>query len=80
MEFHNLLKINAGVSEALHEELYGRIVEDELRKNYSQRDVEAIINNYLAEPDNEEYIAEFNKLQECRKAAKATAKAILDDQ
>ena len=75
---NSLLKANAQLDQILYDSLYGRLVEIEIRKTQSQRDVEAILNNYLAEPENEKYVNDFKKLQEHRKLAKETAKAILD--
>lgn len=49
---------------------YSIAVDREIRKKYAQHQVEAIINNYLAEPNNEEYINEFLELQEYRKKCK----------
>ena len=49
-------------------------------KTYSQSDVEAIVNNYLDDSDNEEYQVEFKALQDYRKECKAKAKEILKAQ
>ena len=48
-----------------------------VREKYSQNAVEAIINNYLADPNNTEYVAEFTALQNFRKECKAKAKGDL---
>ena len=45
-----------------------------LRKKYSQSAVEAILNNYLDDPDNAEHRAEFEALQAYRKECKQQAK------
>ena len=41
---------------------YGEAVDREFRKKYLQRDVEAIINNFLAEPSDAEYVREFDEM------------------
>ena len=53
---------------------YGEAVDREFRKKYLQRDVEAIINNYLADPTNAEYIREFDEMQAYREQCKAYVK------
>jgi hypothetical protein len=61
-------------TEEQKEQQYNRLVNDLIRKKYSQAQVEAILNNYLTEPTNTKYIIEFNALQEFRKVCKANAK------
>lgn len=56
------------------EQLYGHMVTNKIRKLYSQNQIEAILNNYIAEPTNEKYAAEFKALQEYRKKCKAEVK------
>ena len=53
---------------------YGEAVDREFRKKYLQRDVEAIINNYLADPNNAEYVREFQEMQTYREQCKAYVK------
>ena len=53
---------------------YGEAVDREFRKKYLQRDVEAIINNYLSDPNNAEYVREFNEMQAYREQCKAYVK------
>lgn len=53
---------------------YGEAVDREFRKRYLQRDVEAIINNYLSDPNNAEYVREFNEMQAYREECKAYVK------
>ena len=53
---------------------YGEAVDREFRKKYLQRDVEAIINNYLSDPNNAEYVREFNEMQAYREECKAYVK------
>lgn len=54
---------------------YAQHVHMLLRKKYSQSAVEAIINNYLSNQDDEQYHSEFLALQEYRAECKAKAKA-----
>ena len=56
------------------EVLYERRVRQLIRLRYDQDSVEAILNNYLSEPDNEEYAREFKELQEYRALCKEQAK------
>ena len=56
------------------EVLYGHRVTAEIRKKYSRDQIEAIVNNYLDDPTNETYAAEFKALQEYRKHCKAVVK------
>ena len=53
---------------------YEDAVHREIRKRYPQQDVEAILNNYLAFPDNSECLAEFRQLQQYRVECKAFVK------
>lgn len=48
-----------------------------IRERYSVSQVEAIVNNYLSDMSNEEYLKEFNDMQEWRKQAKSIAKKIV---
>lgn len=48
-----------------------------IRERYSVSQVEAIVNNYLLDMSNEEYLKEFNDMQEWRKQAKSIAKKII---
>lgn len=54
---------------------YPELVSQFVRQNYSQNKVEAIINNYIAEP--QEHAIEFQELQEYRKKCKNYAKELL---
>ena len=56
------------------DEKYARLVDAYVREKYSQSAVEAIINNYLSDPENEKYKAEFAALQLYREECKAKAK------
>jgi hypothetical protein len=59
------------------QEHYGELVERLVRQRFSQSQVEAIINNYLDDSENEQYKNEFLELQSYRKECKAEAKRIL---
>lgn len=48
-----------------------------IRERYSVSQVEAIVNNYLLDNTNKEYLKEFNDMQEWRKQAKSIAKEII---
>lgn len=75
MRFLNLLKKNKEAEPATYEAVYGSLVEKALTaRGYSPSKIQAIVNNYLAEPDNEKYIKEFIDLQEARKQCKAEVK------
>lgn len=56
----------------------GEIVNNIIRERYSASQVEAIVNNYLSDTTNEEYLKEFNDMQEWRKQAKSIAKKVND--
>lgn len=56
---------------------YSVVVEKLIRDKYSVSQVEAIVNNYLSDTSNEEYLKEFNDMQEWRKKAKSIAKKIV---
>lgn len=56
---------------------YSVIIEKLIRDKYSVSQVEAIVNNYLSDTSNEEYLKEFNDMQEWRKEAKSIAKKII---
>lgn len=56
----------------------GEIVNNIIRERYSASQVEAIVNNYLSDTTNEEYLKEFNDMQEWRKEAKSIAKKVND--
>lgn len=54
------------------------IIDTIIRERYSASQVEAIVNNYLSDTTNEEYVKEFNDMQEWRKQAKSIAKKVND--
>lgn len=74
MNFIKLLLKNKEKEPKTYEAVYGSLVEQNIRRKYSQRDVEAILNNYLAEPDNITYQQEFKDLQTYRKQCKDEVK------
>lgn len=53
---------------------YDEAVSAEIRKKYSQDAVEAILNNFLADPTNELFKTEFFALQDYRAECKAFVK------
>lgn len=53
---------------------YGGLVDAIIGVKYPLKNCLAIINNYLAEPENEEYKSEFSDMQEWRKFAKSESK------
>lgn len=57
---------------------YGGIIDALVTYKYTNDKMQSIINNYLLEPDNAEYIQEFNDMQAWRKEAKEIAKQALD--
>ena len=56
---------------------YGGIIDALVTYKYPNDKMQAVINNYLLEPDNEEYIIAFNEMQAWRKKAKEIAKEAL---
>lgn len=57
---------------------YDDAVNREIRKRYPQQDVEAILNNYLAFPENPEHVEEFRQLQQYRVECKAFVKQMIE--
>lgn len=75
MDFSKLYQANREEHPEAYEKAYGAIVVRKLgEKGYDSDKIQSVMNNYLDEPDNEEYIAEFKKLQEVRKVCKIEAK------
>ena len=76
--FKDLIKANQEEAPEIVKAVYGKMVEDLLEEEgYLSRDIQAILNNYLDEPENTEYVQEFKALQKCRKQCKAKAREIL---
>lgn len=79
-----IAKKNREVSPESWDKLYGSLVTKHIRegytlygvafKGYTKDEIEAIVNNYLDDPANEKYAAEFRALQNCRKMAKKLAR------
>jgi hypothetical protein len=76
-KYLKLAQKNKAAKPESFETLYGHQVTREIRKEYSQDRIEAIVNNYLDDPSNPAHAAEFKALQEYRRACKAKVKAEL---
>lgn len=75
MDYRDLYQANREAHPEAYDAAYGAIVERKLReKGYSSSKIQAIVNNYLDDPTNEKYLAEFKKLQEVRKVCKSEAR------
>jgi hypothetical protein len=74
MIFLKLAQKNKEVDPQSWERLYETEIVRRIRKRYNQNQVEAIVNNYLAEPTNEKYAAEFKAFQEYRTQCKTEVK------
>lgn len=57
----------------LKEKRYGKLISRLVRQRYSQDDVEAIVNNYLSDPQDGTYQLEFRELQAYREQCKIKA-------
>lgn len=58
---------------------YDGIVSELITRKYPSDKMQAIINNYLADPSDEGILQEFNDMQAWRKEAKIIAKEILEE-
>lgn len=56
---------------------YSGVVDALVSHKYPIDKMQAVINNYLLEPENQEYITAFNEMQAWRKEAKEIAKEAL---
>lgn len=56
---------------------YSGIVDALVQYKYPIDKMQAVINNYLLEPENEEFVTAFNEMQAWRKEAKEIAKEAL---
>ena len=56
---------------------YNYLVDKLVRARYSVDHIEAIINNYLLDMSDENYLKEFNDMQEWRKEAKNIANKLI---
>lgn len=70
--------IDTALTQEDKEKTYPELVSKFVRQRYYERDVEAILNNYLDDPSSEKYNNDFRKLQEYRKACKLYAKQLLE--
>lgn len=77
MKHLGLAQKNREINPESWEQLYGVIVSKKFREKYSNDKCEAVVNNYLDDPTNEKYCAEFREMQEYRKQCKDFAKAEL---
>jgi hypothetical protein len=78
MDFIELAKKNKEEAPKAFSAAYGKMVEDEIHTGFSPSEIEARTQNYLDDPTNERYIAEFKDLQAWRKLCKAKYKALLE--
>lgn len=74
MKHLKLAQKNREVNPESWDELYGLIVSRKFREKYSNDKCEAIVNNYLDDPTNKEYLAEFKEMQDYRKQCKSLAR------
>lgn len=56
---------------------YSGVVDALIQYKYPIDKMQAVINNYLLEPENQEHIIAFNEMQSWRKEAKEIAKEVL---
>jgi hypothetical protein len=56
---------------------YSGVVDALVSHKYPIDKMQAVINNYLLEPENEEFVTAFNEMQSWRKEAKEIAKEAL---
>ena len=56
---------------------YGGIIDALVTYKYPNDKMQAVINNYLLEPENEEFVTAFNEMQDWRREAKEIAKEAL---
>lgn len=66
------------ITDKFYNATYDNLVEKIIYFKYSTSNIEAVINNYLSDMSNEEYVREFNELQDWRKKAKGVAKKVND--
>lgn len=56
---------------------YSGVVDALIQYKFPNDKMQAVINNYLLEPENEEFVTAFNEMQAWRKEAKEIAKEAL---
>ena len=75
MDLIELVNLNKQELSNSLDNVYGELVEKMLeREGYSVSKIQAIMNNYLDEPDNTAYQEEFKTLQKARKECKRVVK------
>lgn len=57
--------------------LYATLLKQAIRSRFDADQIEAIQNNYMEDPENPKYLAEFNELKEHRKNCKKEIRALL---
>lgn len=57
---------------------YGGIIDALVTYKFPNDKMQAVINNYLLEPENKEFVTAFNEMQAWRKEAKEIAKEALE--
>lgn len=75
MDLTTLIRKNCEKHPEIVEKVYGELVSKKFRRKYSQDKAEAVINNYLSDPTNETYLAEFTEMQAYRGVCKTEARA-----
>lgn len=75
-ELKDIVEFVKGTARA--EQVYGRVVNDLLRQQYTASEVEAIVNNYLDDMNNVKHLNEFRELQAYRNRCKIKAKELLN--
>ena len=66
------------VSMNLTEVSRNRLIAAVIRSKYSVDDMEAVVNNFVSDPDSEKASKEFEAMNEWRKLAKRVAAAAMD--
>lgn len=72
-------QIKLAIMNGKEEQVYEQLVTTMIRSKYTQNVVEAIINNYLSDMDNEKYKKEFDDMQLFRKECKNNIKALINE-
>lgn len=69
--------IDMALTQEDKEKTYPELVSQFIRQQYKERDVEAILNNYLDDMNNNNHVNEFRELQAYRNRCKIKAKELL---
>lgn len=72
-------QIKLAIMNGKEEQVYEQLVTTMIRSRYTQNAIEAIINNYLSDMDNEKYKKEFDDMQLFRKECKNNVKALINE-